>query len=215
MTGDNIYNGAMDNASGVATLLELARMIAQMPVKPKRSILFIALTGEEKGLLGSDYFATNPTVPASSMVACVNFDMPMLIYDFSNVIAFGAERSTLKEMMSKAAAELKLEWIPDPVPEQALFTRSDQYSFVRQGVPSIFLFTGTGSFDKNENVAQLVQGFLRTRYHQPSDDMNLPINWDAAVRFAELNYALGVGIANNPQRISWNAGDFFGDLFGK
>ena len=82
-------------------------------------------------------------------------------------------------------------------------------------MPSIFLVTGTGSFDKNENVAELVQRFLRTHYHQPTDDMNLPINWDAAVRFAELNYALGVGIANNPKRISWNAGDFFGDLFGK
>jgi hypothetical protein len=215
MTGDNIYNGAMDNASGVATLLEMARLIAQMPVKPKRSILFIAVTGEEKGLLGSDYFANNPTVPASSMVANVNLDMPILIYNFSNVIAFGAEHSNLKEMTARAAAELKLGLVPDPVPEQALFIRSDQYSFVRQGVPSVFLVTGPGSFDKNENVAELVRGFRRSHYHQPSDDMSLPINWDAAERFAQLNYVLGIGIANSPERISWNTGDFFGELFGR
>jgi len=215
MAGDNIYNGAMDNASGVATLLEMARLIAQMPVKPKRSILLVAVTGEEKGLLGSDYFANNPTVPASSMVANVNLDMPILIYNFSNVIAFGAEHSNLKEMTARAAAELKLALIPDPVPEQALFIRSDQYSFVRQGVPSIFLVPGTASFDKNENVAELIQGFRRSRYHQPSDDMSLPINWDAAERFAQLNYVLGIGIANSPERIRWNTGDFFGELFGR
>ena len=101
--------------SGVATLIEMARLIAQMPVKPKRSMLFIALTGEEKGLRGSDYFATNPTVPASSIVACVNFDMPILTYDFSNVVAFGAEHSNLKEITATAAAELGLALVPDPV----------------------------------------------------------------------------------------------------
>ena len=149
------------------------------------------------------------------MVACVNLDMPTLIYDFSNVIAFGAEHSSLKEMTAKAATELKLELIPDPWPEQLAFIRSDQYSFVRQGVPSIELFTGTGSFNRNENATELLRGFMRTHYHQPSDDMSLPINWDAAVRFAQLNYVLGVEIANNPARISWNVGDFFGDLYGK
>jgi hypothetical protein len=215
MAGDNIYNGALDNASGVATLLEMARLIAQMPAKPKRSILFIAVTGEEKGLLGSDFFATNPTVPVSSMVANVNLDMLVSIYNFSNVIAFGAEHSSLKEATSRAAAELKMELIPDPWPEQLAFIRSDQYSFVRHGVPSIYLFTGTGSYDKNENVVELLRGFMRTHYHQPSDDMSLPINWDAAVRFAQLNYVLGIEIANSPKRISWNAGDFFGELFGK
>ena len=215
MAGDNIYNGAMDNASGVATLIEMARLIAQMPVKPKRSMLFIALTGEEKGLRGSDYFATNPTVPASSIVACVNFDMPILTYDFSNVVAFGAEHSNLKEITATAAAELGLALVPDPVPEQGLFTRSDHFNFVRQGVPCIFLAPGTESFDKNENVRELRGSFRRDHYHQPSDDMKLPINWAAAERFAQVNYVLGVAIANSPTPIRWNPGDFFGDLFGK
>eukprot|EP01032_Pedospumella_encystans_P027625 gene27625-31216_t len=92
-SGDNIFNGAMDNASGVATLIETARLFSQGQVKPRRSILFVAVTGEEKGLLGADYFATNPTVPAGSIVANVNLDMPLLTFDFKNVMAFGADQS--------------------------------------------------------------------------------------------------------------------------
>ena len=214
-SGDNIFNGAMDNASGVATLIETARLFAQMDVKPKRSILFVAVTGEEKGLLGSDYFAQNPTVPLDAIVANVNLDMPLLTYDFKNVVAFGAEHSSLQQTTANAMKKMQLELIADPWPEQGLFTRSDHYMFVRQGVPSIFLVTGMGSFNSSENPAQLWQEFLKNHYHQPSDDLNLPFNFDAAARFAQANFSIGLELANDAQRPSWNKGDFFGDTFRK
>lgn len=214
-SGDNIYNGAMDNASGVATLIETARLFSQSGVKPKRSILFVAVTGEEKGLLGADYFAQNPTVPAGAMVANVNLDMPLLTFDFRNVMAFGAEHSSLKGTATQALKKMNLELIPDPWPEQGLFTRSDHYMFVRQGIPSIFLATGMASFNKDENGAKLWGEFLSKHYHKPSDDLNLPINFDAAARFAQLNYNIALEIANAAQKPSWNKGDFFGDTFRK
>jgi Zn-dependent M28 family amino/carboxypeptidase len=214
-TGDNIYNGAMDNASGVATLLETARMFSQAKVKPKRSILFVAVTAEEKGLLGADYFASNPTVPLAAMVANVNLDMPMLTYDFKNVMAFGAEHSSLKGTTTAALAKLGLGLIADPWPEQGLFTRSDHYMFVKQGVPAIFLATGMGSFKDSENPGKVWGEFFGKHYHQPSDDMNLPFNFDAAARFAQLNYMIALEIANAPHKPTWNKGDFFGDTFKK
>ena len=214
-TGDNIYNGALDNASGVATLIETARLFSQLKVKPKRSILFVALTGEEKGLLGADFFASNPTVPAGSIVADVNLDMPLLTYDFSNVIAFGAEHSSLKQSVARAVHKMKLELIPDPWPEQGVFTRADHYMFVRQGIPSIFLVTGTGSFNRAEDPAKLWDEHLTKHYHQPSDDLSLPLNFDAAARFAQVNFNIGLEIANENSRPSWNKGDFFGDTFKK
>ena len=214
-TGDNIYNGAMDNASGVATLLETARLFSQAAVKPKRSILFVALTGEEKGLLGSAYFANNPTVPAGSIVANVNLDMPLLTFDFKNVMAFGAQHSSLQGNVARALKAMGLELIADPWPEKGLFTRSDHYNFVKQGIPSIFLATGTGSFKKGEDGGRLWQEFLGKHYHEPSDDLNLPFNFDAAARFAQVNYNIGFEIANAKERPTWNQGDFFGDTFKK
>ncbi|CAN7694420.1 M28 family peptidase [Pseudoduganella sp. LjRoot289] len=214
-SGDNIYNGAMDNASGVATLIETARLFAQGKVQPKRSILFVAVTGEEKGLLGADYFASNPTVPLKAIVANVNLDMPLLTFDFRNVMAFGAEHSSLKDHVTRALATMKLDLLPDPWPEQGLFTRSDHYMFVRQGVPSIFLATGMGSFQKGEDGAKAWEEFFSKHYHQPSDDLNLPINFDAAARFAQLNYNIALEIANAAEKPAWNKGDFFGDTFSK
>lgn len=213
--GDNIYNGAMDNATGVATLLEMARLFSIAPDRPKRSVLFIALTGEEKGLLGADYFASMPTVPAGSIVANVNLDMPLLTYDFKSVIAFGAQHSSLKGTVAQALKGMKLNLNDDPWPEQGLFTRSDHYMFVRQGIPSLFLATGMESFQKREKPAALWQEFLGSRYHQPNDDLGQAINFRAAARFAEVNFRIAREIANAPQRPSWNAGDFFGDTFRK
>jgi Zn-dependent M28 family amino/carboxypeptidase len=214
-SGDNIFNGAMDNASGVATLIETARLFSQGKVKPKRSILFVAVTGEEKGLLGADYFATNPTVPAGAIVANVNLDMPLLTFDFKNVMAFGAEHSSLKGNLTRALKPMNLELIPDPWPEQGLFTRSDHYMFVRQGIPSIFLATGMASFQKGEDGAKQWEHFLSTNYHQPTDDLKLPFNFDAAARFAQLNYNIALEIANAADKPTWNKGDFFGDTFRK
>ncbi len=214
-SGDNIYNGAMDNASGVATLLEAARMFAQAPTRPKRSVLFVALTGEEKGLLGSDYFASNPTVPRGSIVANVNLDMPLLTFDFKNVVAFGAEHSSLKDTAARAVGKLGLSLLPDPWPEQGSFTRSDQYSFVRKGIPAIAIKTGMGSYSKEEDPARMWAAFRSTHYHQPSDDLTLPFNFNAAARFAQLNYMIALEIANAPKRPVWNKGDFFGDTFAR
>ncbi|MES2756666.1 MAG: M28 family metallopeptidase [Pseudomonadota bacterium] len=214
-SGDNIYNGAMDNASGVATLIETARLFSQSATRPKRSILFIALTGEEKGLLGSDYFATNPTVPAGSIVANVNLDMPLLSFDFKNVVAFGAEHSSLKGSVARGVGKMGLALIPDPWPALGLFTRSDHYMFVRQGIPSIFLVPGMASFNKNEDAAKIWGEFLAKHYHQPSDDLKLPFNFDAAARFAQLNYNIALEIANAADKPTWNKGDFFGDTFRK
>ena len=214
-SGDNIFNGAMDNASGVATMIETARLFSQLPVKPKRSILFVAVTGEEKGLLGADYFANNPTVPVTAIVADVNLDMPLLTYDFKNLVAFGAQHSSLKGLASSALDKMGLALIADPWPEQGLFTRSDHYTFVKQGIPSVFLVTGMGSFNKNEKPADIWAGFLHDNYHQVSDDLRQPINWNAAARFAQANFRIGLEIANAKKRPSWNGGDFFGDTFSK
>ena len=214
-SGDNIFNGAMDNSTGVATLIEAARLFTASGVKPKRSVLFVAVTGEEKGLLGADYFATNPTVPRGSIVANVNLDMPLLVYDFNNVMAFGAEHSTLKGTATRALKKMGMDLIADPWPEMGLFTRSDHYMFVRQGIPSIFLATGMGSKRKDENPGKLWNEFLTMRYHQPNDDLAQPINYDAAARFAQLNYMIAREIADAPARPAWNKDDFFGDTFSK
>jgi Zn-dependent M28 family amino/carboxypeptidase len=213
--GDNIYNGAMDNASGIAVMLEAARLFSREGARPKRSILFVALTGEEKGLLGSDYFASHPTVPAGAMVANVNLDMPMLSYDFSQVIAFGADHSTLAGPVARAAALAGVALQPDPWPEQGIFTRSDHYMFVRQGIPSVMVATGLKSFKAGEDPAAVWGKFFATHYHEPSDDMALPFNWDAAERFAQLNYLIALEIANADERPRWKKGDFFGETFSK
>jgi Zn-dependent M28 family amino/carboxypeptidase len=212
---DKINNGAMDNATGTSVLMETARLFSQLNERPKRSILFLAVTGEEKGLLGSDYYAQNPTVPEGAMVANVNLDMPILTYEFADVIAFGANHSDMKNSVTKAAEKIGLELSPDPMPEQALFTRSDHYSFVKQGIPSVFLVPGFKSADPEIDGSKQFSQFLKTNYHKPGDDFSQNFNWKAATKFSEVNYHIGLTLANQAQRSSWNKGDFFGDTFSK
>jgi hypothetical protein len=213
--GDTIYNGMYDNAMGTALLIETARAFAAMPELPKRSIVFIALTGEERGLVGSDYFANYPTVTRDSMVANVNLDMPLFLYPLADVIAFGAEHSSLEGIIAEAVADEKFALAPDPVPEEVLFIRSDQYSFVKQGVPSVFLVPGFTSTSPEIDGAAVTNEHLQTHYHQPSDDLTRPIHWASALRFARANVRIGHAVAEADERPTWNEGDFFGEKFGK
>jgi Zn-dependent M28 family amino/carboxypeptidase len=208
--GDKIYNGAMDNASGVATMLETARVFAGSKHRPKRSILFVALAGEESGLLGSNYLARNPVVGTGKVVANVNLDMPILLYDFQDVIAFGGEHSTMGEITARAGASMGVSVSPDPMPEEDFFERSDHYSFVKVGVPSIFLMTG---FKNGGEKA--FRTFLAKNYHQPSDQTDLPFNWEAGAKFARLNYLIARDVADAPEAPRWYQGNRYGDRFAR
>ena len=204
---DAIYNGAIDNAAGVATMLEAARQFAAQP-RPKRSILFIANTGEERGLLGADYYANHPTVPSQSIVGVVDLDMPMLLYSFTDVIAFGADHSTIGAMVAEAGRSMGISVSPDPMPEEAIFTRSDHYMFVRRGVPAVLLMTGHANGGKSH-----WDSFLGKTYHTPKDDLTQKIDWNAGASYALLNYRIARAMADAPQRPMWLQSDYFGDLF--
>jgi len=212
--GDTVYPGAMDNALGIATLLEVAGMQSQTLHTSDRSVLVVALTAEEKNYLGSAYFARHPPVPAASLVANVNIDMPILLHDFKDVVALGAGHSTLGDAVARAAAELDLTLAPDPQPEQSRFTRSDQYSFVRQGIPAVILGPGGSSFDAREDGNALMREFRRRHYHQPGDDLAQPFHWRAVERFAQLQWTLLRELTQQPERPRWLPGDFFGELYG-
>ena len=209
--GDTIYNGAMDNAVGIATLIEEAKRFKASGKAPRRSILFLAVTAEEKGLVGADYFAHNPTVPKGSMVANVNLDMPIITYKFTDIIVFGAPRSSLGPIVERAAAAIGVTISPDPLPEEGLFVRSDHYRFVQQGIPSVFLWPGEAGPGK-----AAVEAFLANNYHKPSDELvqTPAIDWESGVRFIEVNYRIAREIADADVRPLWNKGDFFGTLYG-
>lgn len=208
---DSIYNGAYDNAMGVALMIESAR--ALVAAKPARSILFIALTGEERGLLGSEYFAEYPTVPRESIVANINIDMPLFLYSVADVIAFGAQHSSLMLPAEAAATAEGFTLAPDPMPEENFFVRSDQYSFVRKGIPALYLDVGTRSKDPHVDAEALFAEHMQTHYHEPSDDLSRPVDWDSARRFARANARVGFAVAMDDGRPRWNEGDFFGERF--
>ncbi|HYH46268.1 MAG TPA: M28 family peptidase, partial [Thermoanaerobaculia bacterium] len=213
VAGDAIYNGAFDNASGIAILLEVAGALARLPERPRRSVLFLAVTAEESGLHGSDYFARHPTVPAGRIVANVNLDMALMLFPLRDVIAFGAEHSSLGPTVEEAARRLGLAVTPDPAPEQVIFIRSDHYSFVKQGIPSIFLATGLQSGDPAIKGPARWGEWLATTYHKPGDDMAQKIDFESGAQFARLNFLVAHQIAQADRAPSWNPGDFFGEKF--
>jgi hypothetical protein len=218
---DKINNGFMDNAAGVSIMLETARLFAQQAERPKRSLLFVAVTGEEKGLLGADYFAHYPTRPIDKLVANVNIDMPVLLYPFADIVAFGANHSSLGATVDTAAAAVGITQSPDPMPEQAIFTRSDHYTLVQKGVPSVFLMTGFTSKDPKQKGGEVWGKFFAKHYHKPTDDKAGltadfgAIRYDAGATFADINYGITTEVANNPQRPVWLKDSFFGKIFGK
>ena len=211
--GDSIYNGALDNALGIGIMLEAARSASVLSTKPKRSMLFIAVTGEEKGLLGADYFAKNPTVPKKSLVANINMDMPVILTELLDVVTIGVNHSSLQKQVEQAASDIGFLLSPDPAPDQVVFVRSDQFAFVRQGIPAVFLEGGVVAKDPNIIGKNLLEKFLKTHYHQPSDDLKQPIHYPTAAKMAALNARIGQLVADDPYRPRWNLGDFFGQKF--
>ena len=212
-TGDRINNGAYDNATGSAILLEVARVLAAGPVRPKRSVVVVLVTAEEKGLLGSDYFAHHPVKVAGRIVANVNLDMPVFLTASTDIVAFGSENSTLGEAVRKAVADVGYTLSPDPMPQENIFVRSDQYSFVKKGVPAVYLMPGFTAKDRAVNGQQVFGGFLASHYHRPSDDLSLPMDLQALERFTRANLAIVQAIANDPVAPAWKPGNFFGKMF--
>jgi Zn-dependent M28 family amino/carboxypeptidase len=203
--GDAIYNGALDNAYGVASVIAIARDLKRGK-RPKRSILFFLPTAEEVGLLGSSYFAKRPTVPLGSIVANVNFDMPLPIFPLRTITPIGYEESTLGDDAAAVSSALGLPIVPDPFPDRNVFIRSDQYSFVRAGVPALFPKFG---FARDTPEAALERAWRANIYHSPRDDMRQPILRAEALRFNAWNLALLRRIADNPERPRWRDTSLF------
>lgn len=215
VNGDSIYNGALDNASGVAVLLETARALVAASQRPRRSILFLAVTAEERGLLGSRHFAVSPTVPQGSIVAVVNLDMPVALYPAAGYTVIGAEHSSLGEIARGALAAEGLQVLPNQAPERGLFTYTDQYSFVREGIPALYLHDGPVSADPRVDAKQVFDGYLRHHYHQVSDEIDLPIDWASLAGLARVQARLCRDIADARERPYWLPGDFYGEMFGR
>jgi len=213
--GDRINNGAYDNAVGSAIVLEVARALASGSARPKRTIVVALVTAEEKGLLGSDYFAHYPVKAAGRMVANVNLDMPVFMAASSDIVAFGAEHSSLDVVVEKSVKALGYTMSPDPMPQENIFVRSDQYSLVKQGVPAVYLMPGFKATDPAVNGQQVFGGFLAKHYHRPSDDLSLPMDLAAVERFTRANLAVARAIADDPVDPAWKPGNFFGKMFGK
>ncbi len=210
VNGDNIYNGAIDNASGSAALLEIAHALSTMPKAPRRSVLFLAVTGEEEGLLGSDAYAHRPSVPIGQIVANVNMDEIGCFYDFADIVPQGADHSTIGAIVEDVARHLHLQISPDPTPEEVYFVRSDQYSFVKQGIPAVAVDPGFKTVDPKLDGKKITEEWEEKYYHQPDDDMNQPyLDLNAAAKMVRLDLAIGYEIAQQTERPHWNKGDFF------
>ena len=206
INGDRIYNGAMDNASGSAVLLDVAASLKKSPEQLKRSLLFVFVTGEEKGLLGSKYFTAHPTVNAGSMVADINIDMFLPIVPLKFLTILGLNESDLGEEAQEIAKSLGVTAQPDPEPQRNAFIRSDQYNFIRHGIPGLAMQV---SFEKGSPEQKLFKDWLTQRYHAPSDDLAQPVDLGAAAKYEEIVRSLMVRVADTPQRPQWKQDSFF------
>ena len=205
INGDAIYNGAMDNASGIATLLETAAAAAARGGF-KRTLVFAAVTAEEKGLLGSRYFASRSSLTGGTVVANLNTDMFLPLFPLKSVVVQGLEESDLANDLKRVSRPLAIEVLSDPEPERNAFIRSDQYSFIRTGVPALSLKVG---FVRDSPEHQTVKRWRTERYHAPSDDLDQPIDRQAAEDFGKVYLALVAEVANRPTRPQWNQDSFF------
>lgn len=211
---DRVMNGAADNAVGIGILLAVAEELAAGP-RLRRPVLFAALTAEERRFLGAFHLAHQPPPQVRRYAANVNLDMPLFMVPVRDVVAYGAEHSTLGAVVRRAADKTGFTVSADWMPEQRVFTRSDQYAFICQGVPALMLGTGTKALDPTVDLAAKWQEFLTTRYHRANDDLNQPIDWPSAGAHARFSAEVIRGIANDVVAPSWLLGNYFGERFGK
>lgn len=205
-TGDAIHNGTLDNAAGVASLLDIAARYRRAHTRPRRSILFVALTGEERGLLGSRYFARRPSVPRQSIVANLNYDMALPLFPLTSVTVLGAEESSLGADARAVGEARGLPLAPDPFPNRNSFVRSDQYSFIEEGIPALAFKFG---FAPNTPEAAIEAQWRANRYHMPSDDLAQPVQREDSVRLNDFIADLALRVANARERPRWNDNSFF------
>jgi Peptidase family M28 len=207
--GDNIYNGAMDNAAGTASLIEAAKTLSASPNKPKRSILFLSWTGEEEGMLGSQYFVAHPTVPLSSIVAAINMDMFLPLFPLHYLEVQGLGESTLGNDIRAVAQRNDVEVQFDKQPPENRFIRSDQASFVRQGIPGLAFKFG---WLPDSPEQKTFNDWIHTRYHAPSDDLNQPVDPVAAAQFTAIIAQLAQRVAASPEKPAWYPESFYSGL---
>ena len=206
INGDRIYNGAMDNGSGSALVLDMAASFKKNPERLRRSILLVLVTGEEKGLLGSKYFAAHPTVAPKSIVADVNVDMFLPIVPLRLLTVFGLDESDLGDRAREVAQSLGVRVQPDPEPLRNIFVRSDQYNFIRHGIPSLMMSVTP---EPGSPEQKIFKDWLTQRYHAPSDDVDQPVDLAAAAKYEEIVRALLINVANSDHRPQWKPDSFF------
>jgi Zn-dependent M28 family amino/carboxypeptidase len=206
INGDKIYNGAMDNASGTAVLMDVAAELKKSHEKLKRSLLFVIVTGEEKGLLGSQYFAEYPTVEPKSMVADINIDMFLPIVPLKVLTVYGLAESDLGDDARAAAEKEGVRVQPDPQPLRNVFIRSDQYNFIKKGIPALAMDV---SFDPGSPEQEIFKKWRTDRYHAPSDDLQQPVDLQTAAKYEEIVRDLMIKTANDDQRPQWKSDSFF------
>ena len=212
VNGDSIYNGAFDNAIGVSVLLELAKSFSELNIKPKRSILFIATTGEEKGLLGSSYYIDNPVVPLYKTIANVNIDGIALFKDFNGIVPIGSQYSTLDFYLKQTTDnyDLKIEEIPPQFRSFDAFNKSDQLAFAIGGIPSILILEGLSN--KSKTKEEVLEGFIDyylNRYHSPFDDLSQIIEPQASANHAKVLFDYCFRLADQIEVPEWKSGSSF------
>ena len=209
IAGDSIYNGAHDNASGISAMLEIARLYSKLPSKPKRSVIFAAVTAEEMGLLGSKYLAVNPPVEQQKIIANVNTDMPTLIAPLLSIEPLGAEQSSIMNVVQRAAKQLDLTIDPDHAPEEVRFVRSDNLNFVLEGIPALRMKYGLKTDTSETGLDSIIKAFTEQHYHKPSDELNDLFNFDAAKTYVRLQFMNSYLINVSEEKPTWNEDSFF------
>jgi Zn-dependent M28 family amino/carboxypeptidase len=209
-SGDKIYNGALDNGTGVAQLLAIAKAYAALPQPPKRSILFLFVAAEEQGLLGSEYYAKHPTFPPGKIAANINFDGGNILGRTTDLTYIGLGKSSLDQVVKDLAAQQGRTVVGDQFPDKGFFYRSDQFSFAKIGVPAVYLDNGTHLRGKPAAEGEeKLEAWEAAHYHQPSDELTADWNFDGMIEDARLGFYAGLEIANSSKLPTWTPGDEF------